>query len=133
MIGGGCLLVVFWTLTCLSVYYISNQNQFYVAAFAVGIVMGGVQSLSRSTYAKLLPENIPDTASYFSFYDATEKLSIVVGLAVFALVEDYTHEMRDSALALDCFFVVGLILLIALFAAEKKAKSEPSTLHAEVV
>ena len=80
-----------------------------------------MQSLSRSTYAKLLPPNIPDTASYFSFYDATEKLSIVVGLAVFAKVEDLTHEMRDSALALDGFFVIGLVLLIVLFVAEKKA------------
>ena len=115
------VLVIFWTITCLCVYYITNQVQFYEAAFAVGIVMGGVQSLSRSTYAKLLPPNIPDTASYFSFYDATEKLSIVVGLAVFAKVEDLTHEMRDSALALDGFFVIGLVLLIVLFVAEKKA------------
>jgi len=118
------VLVAFWTLTCLGVYYIANQNQFYVAAFAVGIVMGGVQSLSRSTYAKLLPENIPDTASYFSFYDATEKLSIVVGLTVFAVVEDYTHEMRDSALALDVFFAIGLILMFGLLSAEKKVKRD---------
>jgi UMF1 family MFS transporter len=114
------VLVVFWTITCLCVYYITNQVQFYEAAFAVGIVMGGVQSLSRSTYAKLLPPDIPDTASYFSFYDATEKLSIVVGLAVFAKVEDFTHEMRDSALALDFFFVIGLLLLLVLHMAERK-------------
>lgn len=127
------VLVAFWTVTCLSVYYIANQNQFYVAAFAVGIVMGGVQSLSRSTYAKLLPENIPDTASYFSFYDATEKLSIVVGLAVFALVEDYTHEMRDSALALDVFFVIGLVLMFGLLFAEKKVKNDTLAPQAELV
>jgi UMF1 family MFS transporter len=126
------VLVVFWTFTCLSVYYIANQNQFYIAAFAVGLVMGGVQSLSRSTYAKLLPQDIPDTASYFSFYDATEKLSIVVGLAVFALVEDYTHEMRDSALALDGFFVVGLVLLLILFAAENKMKNLPTSPQTQV-
>jgi UMF1 family MFS transporter len=114
------VLVVFWTITCLCVYYIANQTQFYVAAFAVGLVMGGVQSLSRSTYAKLLPPNIPDTASYFSFYDATEKLSIVVGLATFALVEQWTNEMRDSALALDGFFILGLALLLVLHFAERK-------------
>lgn len=127
------VLVAFWTVTCLSVYYISNQNQFYVAAFAVGIVMGGVQSLSRSTYAKLLPPNIPDTASYFSFYDATEKLSIVVGLAVFAWVEDLTHEMRDSALALDVFFVIGLILMFGLLFAEKKVKHDVLAPQEELV
>jgi MFS transporter, UMF1 family len=118
------VLVIFWTITCLSVYYITNENQFYVAAFAVGIVMGGVQSLSRSTYAKFLPQDIPDTASYFSFYDATEKLSIVVGLAVFAIVEDRTNNMRDGALVLDVFFFIGLLLLIVLFAAEKKVSKE---------
>lgn len=115
------VLVSFWTVVCLCVYYIANQTQFYVAAFAVGLVMGGVQSLSRSTYAKLLPQDIPDTASFFSFYDATEKLSIVVGLAVFAKVEDWTHEMRDSALALDGFFIIGFLLLIVLFVAERKS------------
>ena len=79
-------------------------------------------------YAKLLPENIPDTASYFSFYDATEKLSIAVGLGVFALVEAWTHEMRDAALTLDLFFAVGLILMISLLFAEKKHKNtSPAT------
>ncbi len=115
------VLVSFWTVTCLSLFYIVNDTQFYIAAFAVGLVMGGVQSLSRSSYAKLLPPNIPDTASYFSFYDATEKLSIVVGLLTFAVVEGWTHEMRDSALVLDGFFVIGLLLLIVLHYSEKKS------------
>ncbi|MGZ4000436.1 MAG: MFS transporter, partial [Mucilaginibacter sp.] len=114
------VLVTFWTITCLSVYYIANETQFYFAAFAVGLVMGGVQSLSRSTYAKFLPSDIPDTASYFSFYDATEKLSIVVGLATFAAVENWTYEMRDSALVLDGFFFIGLLLLLVLNFAERK-------------
>ena len=80
--------------------------------------------MSRSTYSKFLPQT-KDTASYFSFYDATEKLSIVVGLAVFAFVEDHTSTMRNSALALDGFFAVGLLLLIILLVAENKsAKSK---------
>lgn len=105
------------------VCFITNEAQFFVAAFVVGLVMGGVQSLSRSTYSKYLPEGIPDTASYFSFYDVTEKLSIVVGLFCFAYVESIRNEMRDSALALDCFFAMGLLLLIVLLVTEnKKAK-----------
>lgn len=114
-------LVAIWTVLCCGVYFITSANQFYFAAVVVGVVMGGVQSLSRSTYSKYLPENIPDTASYFSFYDVTEKLSIVVGLFCFGFVESVTHEMRDSALALDCFFATGLLLLIALMVAENKA------------
>lgn len=114
-------LVGTWTVLCCLVYFIANETQFYFAAFGVGLVMGGVQSLSRSTYSKYLPLNIPDTASFFSFYDVTEKISIVVGLFCFAFVENYTSTMRNSALALDCFFALGLFLLIVLLLAEKKS------------
>jgi UMF1 family MFS transporter len=107
-------IVFIWALICAGVYFVTNAMQFYVAAVLVGIVMGGVQSLSRSTYSKYIPQNIPDTASYFSFYDVTEKLSIVVGLFTFGFVESLTHEMRDSALVLDGFFVIGLLLLVSL-------------------
>ncbi|MES2809166.1 MAG: MFS transporter [Bacteroidota bacterium] len=116
-------LVSLWTLLCLSLYFIASIPQFFVAAVIVGAGMGGVQSISRSTYSKYLPPNIPDTASFFSFYDVTEKLSIVVGLFCFGFVEAVTHQMRDSALALDAFFVVGLILMISLMFAEKKLKN----------
>lgn len=116
-------IVAFWCLICGGVYFITNAQQFYIAAILVGVVMGGVQSLSRSTYSKYIPQNIPDTASYFSFYDVTEKLAIVVGLFTFGFVEAMTHEMRDSALVLDCFFVIGLALLLSLMLAETKAKS----------
>jgi len=107
---------------CCLVFFIATETQFYFAAFGVGLVMGGVQSLSRSTYSKYLPPNIPDTASFFSFYDVTEKTAIVVGLFCFAEVEALTNEMRDSALALDGFFAIGLMLLIVLHFAEKKAR-----------
>jgi UMF1 family MFS transporter len=92
--------------------------------------MGGVQSISRSTYSKYLPPNIPDTASFFSFYDVTEKFAIVVGLFTFAAVESWRDKMRDSALALDCFFAVGLITMIVLFVAERKSKKHLATVPA---
>ena len=120
-------LVSIWTILCCLVYFITTETQFYVAAFGVGIVMGGVQSLSRSTYSKYLPQNIPDTASYFSFYDVTEKISIVVGLFCFAYVEDLTHKMRNSALALDGFFAIGLLMLIVLLVSENRsARTKPT-------
>ena len=115
------VLVTVWTTLCCFFYFITTQLQFYFAAFGVGLVMGGVQSLSRSTYSKYLPLNITDTASFFSFYDVTEKVSIVVGLFCFAKVEDLTQEMRDSALALDGFFAIGLLLLVVLYFSEKQA------------
>jgi UMF1 family MFS transporter len=120
-------LVSIWTVICLSVYFITTTAQFFVAAVVVGAVMGGVQSLSRSTYSKYLPPNIPDTASFFSFYDVTEKFAIVVGLFTFGLVESVTGKMRNSALALDCFFAIGLVLMIVLLFAEKKSKKHLAT------
>ena len=123
-------LVSVWTALCLCVFFITSEVQFFAAAFVVGLVMGGVQSISRSTYSKYLPPNIPDTASFFSFYDVTEKSSIVVGLFCFGFVESMTHEMRDSALALDCFFAIGLALLIVLLLAERKRKKTNEVLSA---
>jgi len=125
-------LVSIWTVICLSVYFVTTTAQFFVAAAVVGAVMGGVQSLSRSTYSKYLPPNIPDTASFFSFYDVTEKFAIVVGLFTFGAVESLTGKMRNSALALDGFFAVGLILMIALLFAERKYKHLPTAPHPEV-
>jgi UMF1 family MFS transporter len=119
-------LVALWTVLALSLYFIVSVPQFFVAAVIVGAGMGGVQSISRSTYSKYLPPNITDTASFFSFYDVTEKSSIVVGLFCFGFVEALTHEMRDSALALDGFFLIGLILMISLMFAEKKMKNLPT-------
>lgn len=116
-------IVFIWALICAGVYFVTNATQFYVAAVLVGIVMGGVMSLSRSTFSKFIPQDIPDTASYFSFYDVTEKLSIVVGLFTFGFVESLTHEMRDSALVLDGFFIIGLLLLLSLAFAEKRIQS----------
>ncbi|MCE7064105.1 MFS transporter [Dyadobacter sp. CY326] len=103
--------VAIWVGICTGAYYTTEAMEFYFVACAVGMVMGGIQSLSRSTYSKLIPENIPDTASYFSFYDVTEKLAIVVGTFIYGTVENLTGSMRNSILALLVIFVLGLILL----------------------
>jgi MFS transporter, UMF1 family len=80
----------------------------------VGIVMGGTQSLARSTYAKFLPENTPDTASYFSFYDVMDKVSTVTGTFVFGFVEQLTGGMRNSVLTLALFFLVSIAMMATL-------------------
>jgi len=126
-------LVSIWTVLCLLVYFITNTPQFFVAAVVVGAVMGGVQSISRATYSKYLPPNIPDTASFFSFYDVTEKLSIVVGLLCFAGVEAWTHQMRDATLALDVFFAIGFVLMVSLLFSEKKHKDMLPASEAAVI
>jgi MFS transporter, UMF1 family len=114
------LTVLLWIFVCITAYFITTENQFYVLACLVGLVMGGIQSMSRSTYAKFMPET-KDTASFFSFYDVTEKLAIVVGLFSFGIVEGITKSMRNSVLVLTGFFVIGLLFL--LLTAQKTKKT----------
>ncbi|GAA4449459.1 MFS transporter [Nibrella saemangeumensis] len=105
------IAVSVWVVICAGAYFVNTQNQFFALAALVGMVMGGIQSLSRSTYSKLIPEETTDTASFFSFYDVTEKLAIVLGTASYGLIEQITGSMRNSVLALLVFFVIGFLLL----------------------
>jgi UMF1 family MFS transporter len=108
-------VILVWIGVCAGAYYIQNEGQFYAVAVVVGLVMGGIQSISRSTYSKFLPENTPDTASFFSFYDVTEKMAIVIGLFSFAYIEEFTGSMRNSAISLAGFFIIGLLMLVSIF------------------
>ncbi|GAC1590039.1 MAG: MFS transporter [Chitinophagaceae bacterium] len=114
------LTVLLWMGICLSGYFMKTEMQFYILASLVGLVMGGIQSMSRSSYSKFMPET-KDTASFFSFYDVTEKLAIVIGLISFGVIEGITHSMRTSLLVLTGFFTIGLLFL--LLTAQKIKKS----------
>ena len=98
-----------WMCLCFYAYFMKTPLQFYIAAGLVGMVMGGVQSLGRSTYSKFLPET-EDTTSYFSFYDVAEKIGIVIGMLMFAIVSEY-WSMRYGILFLFVFFLIGIVLL----------------------
>lgn len=100
-----------WVLLCISALWVTTPMHFYIIAACVGFVMGGIQSLSRSTYAKFLPET-EDTASFFSFFDVSEKIGIVIGIFSYGLIEDITGSMRNSIVALIVFFIVGFLLLL---------------------
>lgn len=106
------ICVAIWIGACIAGYYIPKKGimEFYILATLVGFVMGGIQSLSRSTYAKLMPET-KDTASFFSFYDVTEKIAIVIGMFSFGYINELTGSQRTSVLALMIYFIIGLILL----------------------
>ena len=104
------IALVIWVFICFTAYFIKTPTHFYLLAALVGLVMGGIQALSRSTYSKMLPET-QDHASYFSFYDVLEKLGIVVGTFLFGFIEGMTSSMRNSALVLMAFFIIGLFLL----------------------
>ncbi|MCX7728047.1 MAG: MFS transporter, partial [Bacteroidia bacterium] len=108
------IAVAIWIFICIytytSVYY---PEQFYVVASLVGFVMGGTQSLSRSTYSKLLPETL-DHASYFSFFDVLEKIGIVIGTLSFGFIGEYFGGLRKSVPVLSVFFIIGMFLLFLL-------------------
>ncbi|HSP82244.1 MAG TPA: MFS transporter, partial [Gillisia sp.] len=105
-------LNLFWIAICVYAYFITTPQQFYVAAGSVGLIMGGIQALSRSTYSKMIPEHTLDTASYFSFYDVSEKIGIVIGMSMYGAVAQITGSARNAILFLIVFFIAGVLLLL---------------------
>ena len=99
-----------WMALCFYAYFMITPLHFYIAAGCVGFIMGGIQSLARSTYSKFLPET-KDTTSYFSFYDVAEKIGIVIGMVIFATIDQITGSMRNAILFLFIFFLIGIVLL----------------------
>jgi UMF1 family MFS transporter len=112
------LAVAIWVFICIGAYFITNAAGFITAAFFIGLVMGGAQSLARSTYSKMLPETT-DHTSFFSFYDVMEKLATVGGLFVYGLIEQSTRSMRYSIVAIGVFFLIGLCFLMLTLRKEK--------------
>lgn len=112
-------LNAFWAVLCVFAYFMVVPNDFYIMAALVGLVMGGIQSLARSTYSKLLPET-EDTTSFFSFYDVTEKIGIVIGMSIYGIIDQVTGSMRNAIVFLGAFFIIGFILLLRV---PKKALS----------
>lgn len=118
------IVIAFWIGICLAGYMIPKKGimEFYLLATVVGFVMGGIQSLSRSTYSKLMPET-KDTASFFSFYDVTEKVAIVIGMFSFGYINEFTGSQRSSVLALMIFFVIGLLFLFYTISTKNGSKA----------
>lgn len=110
------ITIVIWSAVCLSAYLLKGDDpnvfvKFYVLGGLIGFALGAIQSLSRSTYSKLLPDNTLDTATYFSFFDVTEKVSIVLGMVLAGIVSSYTNSLRTFILLLALFFIAGFIVL----------------------
>lgn len=101
---------IIWAVFCGLAYFITLPMHFYAMATMAGLVMGGIQALSRSTYSKLLPET-EDTASFFSFYDVAEKIGIVIGMCVYGIIDQITGSPRAAIVILGLFFVTAIFLL----------------------
>jgi UMF1 family MFS transporter len=118
LIGG----VLIWIGICIASYFVDSQFSFYIVAATVGLVMGGIQSLSRSTYSKLMPPT-KDTASYFSFYDVCDKVGTVIGTATFGIVTEITGGMRSAVLSLMVYFIIALFILFYSLLKEPKLQT----------
>ncbi len=105
------VMIIIWIIITLCAYFITNEYQFYAIAVVVGLVMGGIQALSRATYSKLIPEDTEKHTSFFSFFDVTYHISVVLGTFSFGLINQITGTMRNSTLALTVFFILGLLFL----------------------
>lgn len=105
------LQLVIWVIICVGAYATTEKWHFFTIAGLVGIVLGGIQSLSRSTYAKLLEGRKEDPTTFFSFMDVLSKIAIVSGTFIFGLVNSLTGSMRYSVLVLALFFIIGFLLL----------------------
>jgi len=103
--------VLVWIGICIGAYFVYTEMEFYILATTVGFVMGGIQSLSRSTYAKLMPLDTPDRASYFGFYDVVDKITIVLGTFSYGFIDQFTGSMRNSIIALALYFLIALVFL----------------------
>jgi UMF1 family MFS transporter len=119
------ICVATWILLCIAGYNLPVKGiiEFYALAVAVGFVMGGIQSLSRSTYSKLMPVT-KDTTSFFSFYDVTEKIAIVIGMFSFGFITELTGSQRGSVLALIIFFIFGAIGLTLALRKQKQLSAD---------
>lgn len=104
------IAVLVWIFICAGSYFIKTSIHFYIAAFFIGMVMGGIQSLARSTYAKMIPKT-ENNAGYFSFYDVCEKTAMMCGLVLWGYLDNLTGSMRNSIIALALWFTIGLLLL----------------------
>ncbi len=113
-----------WLLVCIYAFTIHAPFEFYATAAFVGLVMGGIQSLSRSTYSKLLPEGNTDTTSFFSFYDVTEKLGIIIGTFLYGFLKEQFGNARITILLFAVFFLVGIILLYRLIKSERQKSKD---------
>jgi UMF1 family MFS transporter len=113
--------IFIWIFICTFTYaVVRTPMHFYIVAFLVGFVMGGIQALSRSTYSKLLPET-DDNTSFFSFYDVMEKLGMIIGTVSFGIISEIVGGMRPAVLSLILFFIIGFLGLLFV----KKLKSNP--------
>ena len=112
------ITIFIWSIVCVSAFILDKSQEnvhyyFYGLGALIGLVMGAIQSLSRSTYSKLLPKT-KDTTSYFSFYDVTEKVGIIIGMSIYGAVDQITGTMRNAILFLFVFFLLGIVLLFRI-------------------
>ena len=121
---GLAIQIIIWLLLCIAAYFVTTKTGFYILVALVGMVLGGVQSLARSSYTKLLQDDVDDLTSFYSFYDVLYKISIVGGTFLYGMVFHITKDLRYSVLALAALFLIGFLVLMGVNFGAKGSKQD---------
>lgn len=115
----GCLLV--YLLISILSYFLDSIFEFYLIATLIGLVQGGIQALSRSYFARLIPNN--KHSEYFGIYNMLGKFAALLGPLVVGFITFLTNDSRTGMLSISIFFIIGLILFIQTVKANKTSLS----------
>jgi UMF1 family MFS transporter len=105
-------------------YFLDDAGDFYLLAFVVGLVQGGIQSLSRSYYGRLVPRD--KASEFFGFYNMMGKASAIIGPTLVGITAAVTGDSRLSILSIVVLFVAGAALLVVARRAEQRAARVPT-------
>ena len=111
----GCLLIYF--LITVLAYFLDSIFEFYLIASLIGLVQGGIQALSRSYFARLIPNN--KHSEYFGIYNMLGKFAALLGPLLVGFVTYLTNDSRTGMLSISIFFIIGSILFIQSMKAYK--------------
>jgi len=113
-----------YIIACVAAYFISTVWHIFLLGALIGSAQGGIQALSRSYYAKIVPKE--KSNEFFGFYNIFGKFSAIIGPTVMALTTTITGNARVSILGIIPLFVIGFIIFMAL---PKDQKSSPEIME----
>ena len=103
-------------------YFMDNVKEFYVLAVVIGLVQGGVQSLSRALYGRLIPKD--KAAEFFGFYNMLGKFAAIIGPLLMGVAGKMTGNPRVGILAIIPLFIGGGLMLMFVRPGGNAEKSE---------
>jgi UMF1 family MFS transporter len=110
---------------CFYAYFLNTERQFFVMAIIIGLVQGGVQSLSRSLFGRLVPPG--RAGEFFGFYNLMGKAAAILGPTLTGVVAILTHDSRLAIMSIVLLFIIGAVFLVRVRLTEEPPA--PATGH----